>query len=275
MFIFLMKRFFISCILFSFSIAHAEPYIIVDAASDVKYVQGEIATSEQICTLINNKLFKEASVGYRNFTDFFTFPIEIGETLLKNIPNNSRLIQFSRNTTSIVIRNIRDCASRLKTDNPGAFNLISFYANEFKNPSAPVYRSEFDMGRERDIKLRYFLMSLGLLQTHEYFSREFEIGYKKLMELEAVSKQENLEKEELYNKKIAEEKRVNALKAQSIENENKIMQDRIDIDTRRQNEIEIYKAIAIILISFFTLIASYFFYKKQLNSQKDEIFSFK
>lgn len=151
-----------------FDAAHATDFVLWGDRTNVAYVQGSVATSEEMCSLLSHSIFRRLPLRNDNGRPLFEVPTQAVEMLFRGIPVEVFRLRLDEAVRSEIIKNLDSCSQPRLHQSFFPMLLASLHLPRFVVPDS-FARSDIDSSRA-EVRNASFLLLLGLKETHGHLS---------------------------------------------------------------------------------------------------------
>lgn len=261
-------------------LVNATPYILHEPSGQREYIQGEIATSEEICTLLKNHVFSHMDHANQKNVPPFRIPDETIAAYLRGIPKNVQMLYIVDNTKSLVLRNVKGCADTLNRENSPAFQFLAKFSAQMVSPRTAFVRYQLE-GNDQSSRFQFFVMLLGLRETHLSLERVFNESDQKLISDDRRAEEQHAHDEESARLKSieAEKRRIDEerlaarkeLDRQEWEKALAVKTKELQVAKDRQDRVNF--AISLVAAVMFTAGALFFsslYFRVKINKERED-----
>lgn len=213
-------------------LAHAGDYVLLDGYGSTRFVQGTVATPEQVCEILNHPIFQVDAQQVPNSAGSqgaVLFPISnaVVKRYLQRVPQSVDFLRVDDPILDQAIKNIQDCLMSLPSDKRERF-LNGNFERQLEMPSYQFFRVvlEGDFQQERWSR---FVSLIGLAQTHPLLLETMNKTYENISTELARIEAERIRAEEAA-KIRAEQERAEQQRMQQAQAEN----DRLEAKRLRE-----------------------------------------
>lgn len=172
----------------------ASQYKVLDGYGDTSFTQGTVATSIEICQIINHPILQagagpslSVTTPRARFEWPFPIPDEAVSRLLQDIPPKYDFLRLDDSSFDLVISNAKECISTLPRE-----ATVNFFGHEGHS----FFRIEMESNDQND-RWRHFLKVVALAQTHPFLLDAMNRKHEKLLQQQAIEAIERARAEEI------------------------------------------------------------------------------